>query len=278
MRKSSISPDVLLAALPERWRPVAEFRPLGDGTESETYRFKNGSRTYVLRANRGAAGFWKDALAHRRFATRSLPIPAVLEVERIDDEHAYCISEYLAGVTLQDLPAADLRYVLAPTADVMIAIAASDVDGLQGFGPFNEFGEGVHNSWRGFLTSIADGNLYDWSAACRYIDHGRIGRFLARLNELAEQCPEIGKLVHGDFGSNNLLTDGRTISGVIDWSEAMLGDPLYDVANLFFWRPWRECMEQQARYFEPGLHGDRAVEERLLCYQLRIGLKEIQEN
>jgi aminoglycoside phosphotransferase (APT) family kinase protein len=39
--------------------------------------------------------------------------------------------------------------------------------------------------------------------------------------------------VHGDFGSNNVLADGEHITGVVDWSEAMIGDPLYDVANIF---------------------------------------------
>src|SRR5699024_2408647 len=57
-------------------------------------------------------------------------------------------------------------------------------------------------------------------------------------------------LVHADFGSNNVLTDNGRITAVIDWSEAMFGDSQYEVANIFFWRPWLACMEQQTRYFE----------------------------
>jgi hygromycin-B 4-O-kinase len=105
-----------------------------------------------------------------------------------------------------------------------------------------------------------------------------VKRFLPRLQALAQHCPEIRRLVHGDFGSNNVLTDGRRIIGVIDWSEAMIGDPLYDVANVFFWRDWLVCMRQQARYFELHPESSPNLRERLLCYQLRIGLGEIYQN
>ncbi len=39
--------------------------------------------------------------------------------------------------------------------------------------------------------------------------------------------------MHGDFGSNNVLADGTVTTGVIDWGEAMFGDPRYDIANIF---------------------------------------------
>lgn len=75
-----------------------------------------------------------------------------------------------------------------------------------------------------------------------------------------------------------MLTDGRHITGVIDWSETMVGDPLYDVANILFWRSWVECMEQQARFFETHCTDRLRHTERLRCYQLRIGLDEVFEN
>lgn len=63
------------------------------------------------------------------------------------------------------------------------------------------------------------------------------------------------------------------MTGVIDWSEALIGDPLYDIANLFFWRPWLECMEVQCLYLELH-HPNRLIDrERLIRYQVRIGLQ-----
>jgi hygromycin-B 4-O-kinase len=78
--------------------------------------------------------------------------------------------------------------------------------------------------------------------------------------------------------SNNVLTDGRRITGVVDWSEASIGDPLYDVANIFFWSTWLDSMHEQAHYFETHLADVAKLSDRLLCYQLRIGLAEIYQN
>jgi Ser/Thr protein kinase RdoA (MazF antagonist) len=41
-----------------------------------------------------------------------------------------------------------------------------------------------------------------------------------------------GALLHGDLGSHNVLTDGDRLLGLIDWEDALSGDPVYDLA---FW-------------------------------------------
>ena len=43
-------------------------------------------------------------------------------------------------------------------------------------------------------------------------------------------------LVHGDLAAEHVLLDAAgSISGVIDWSDAMIGDPALDLAGLFHW-------------------------------------------
>lgn len=224
----------------------------------------------MIRVNRTIEGFEKDAFAHRRFARIDLPIPKVLHIGEIEDRY-YCITDKLAGATLQGLTPEKLVPLLAPTARIIEAIAQSDVEGISGFGPFGAEGVGRNTSWREFLTSIAD---CDWGAIKARVDMARVARFLDKLDVLADGCPEMRRLVHGDFGSNNVLTDGLRITGVIDWSEAMIGDPVYDIANIFYWRTWLDRMERQACYFEEG----PTSLDNLLCYQLRIGLGEIYQN
>ena len=256
---------------------VSDLAPLSEGEESQAYRFRSGARTYVVRVNRAITGFEKDAFVYRRFARRNLPIPEVIRIGEIGD-HFFCISENMPGVTLQDLKPEDLHLVLAPTARVLDAIAESDLGDMSGFGPFDAHGIGSYESWRDFLTTVADRHRYSWATVGRLVNSGEINRILDRLVRLAAHCPEIRALVHGDFGSNNVLTDGHRITGVVDWSEASIGDPLYDVANILFWRTWLHCMQQQARYFEAHLGPLPNLSDRMLCYQLRIGLAEIYQN
>lgn len=37
-------------------------------------------------------------------------------------------------------------------------------------------------------------------------------------------------LIHNDFADWNLLTDGNTITGVIDWDECVAGNPIEEIA------------------------------------------------
>ena len=267
----------MLAALESLVGPVSRFAAITEGEESQVFRFRSGTHDYIVRINRQVGGFEKDVFAHRRFARPNLPIPAVIHIGRIENCFL-CISEALPGVTLQDLSPQEIPQLLKPTAELLQVIAESDIGEMSGYGPFDGSGAGTYRSWRDYLLSIANQHQYNWAATYNLVDRGEINRVIRRLTFLAEQCPEVAHLIHGDFGSNNVLTDGTRITGVLDWSEASIGDPLYDMANVFFWRTWLSCMEQQATWFETRLPGDPAIRDRLLCYQLRIGLAEIYES
>jgi hygromycin-B 4-O-kinase len=276
--KPDVSPTLLEAELRRSLGEISELTPMVEGEESRVFGFRRDAEDLVVRINPSIEGFRKDALVYRHFATAELPAPAVVSIGILDDGHAYCVSRRIAGVTLQALSRSRLQPLLEPVALVMDAIAASDVTTTSGFGSFDASGVGKYPSWRDFLTSVADRDRYDWLAASKHADMTRVGRFLGLIGDLAGNCPEVRRLVHGDFGSNNVLTDGSRVTAVIDWSEALLGDPLYDVANILFWRSWLDCMEQQARYFEaqrPELLHDA---DRLRCYQLRIGVEEIYQS
>lgn len=278
MNKPVVHPAALQIELQGALGDISDLEPLIEGEESRVFGFRWEGADFVVRVNPSADGFHKDAFAYRRFATPTLPIPEVLSIGRLGSGHAYCVSRRLPGPTLQELAGPDLQLVLEPVAQVMAAIAASDITGMSGFGPFDASGVGQCASWRDFLNSVGDRRHYDWNAAGKHIDIDRVKRILDLIDDLADACPEVRQLVHGDFGSNNVLTGENRITGVIDWSEALFGDPLYDVANILFWRPWLDCMEQQARYFEqqqPELLRDA---ERLRCYQLRIGVAEVYES
>jgi hygromycin-B 4-O-kinase len=256
---------------------ISDFAFIAQGEESQAYRFRCGDKAYVVRVNRGVEGFEKDVFAYRRFARPDLPIPEIIGIGPID-HHFFCISEKMPGVTLQDLGPEELPAVLEPTARVLHAIAESDLGGMSGFGPFGPNGAGEYESWRHFLNSIARDPRYDWAYVRRVLCANEVEPLLDRLSGLVEYCPEKRGLVHGDFGSNNVLTRGSGITGVVDWSEASIGDPLYDLANIFFWRTWLDCMERQACYFEMHPSPTSNLSARLLCYQLRIGLAEVYES
>ena len=52
--------------------------------------------------------------------------------------------------------------------------------------------------------------------------------------ELAEAAlrPWTPAFIHGDLHTEHVIVDGDELTGIIDWSEAAQGDPLYDLATL----------------------------------------------
>jgi hygromycin-B 4-O-kinase len=275
MAKPVLADSVIQAALQERWGDVWAFKKLAEGLDSQAYGFCHRKADYVARINRSSRGFQKDAFVYRKFASPALPIPEIVDIAQLDDGHVVCISRRAPGVRVHDLTSVEFREVMASMTEVMAAIATSDLAGTAGFGRFDANGIAPHDTWKSFLTSVADPLQFDWKETSG-VDMAVVGAAIELVMAFAGRCPERRRLVHGDFGSYNLMTDRGRITAVIDWDRALFGDPLYETANLLFWR--EECLEQLILMLSAGSDGGPASKEPLLCYQLRIGLQEIYES
>jgi len=52
-------------------------------------------------------------------------------------------------------------------------------------------------------------------------------------------------LVHGDLIIHNLLTDGKELTGVLDWELALFGDSDYDLFRLFYYQECAKAYQEQ---------------------------------
>jgi Ser/Thr protein kinase RdoA (MazF antagonist) len=66
------------------------------------------------------------------------------------------------------------------------------------------------------------------------IDAGLLTRVRNTLEGFAPVLDGIdgARLVHGDFCPRHVYADGSRITGIIDWGDAMAGDPVYDFGRL----------------------------------------------
>lgn len=246
------------------------IKRMSEGQESEAFQVTSEGRQFALRINSRIDGFLKDKLAHDRFSSSWLPIPRVVQLGRHDDRHAYCLSELVPGYTLQDAHHTTLSQLAPMVDDIHQRISDSAVLGM-GFGPFDADGRAPFASWREYLES----DLPLFSALCAETGSSLIQLAIDTYSHLVQFCPEERRLVHGDFGANNVLTDGTHITGVIDWEDALYGDPLFDVAIAFVWSFHLVCMDVQRNYWQCVLSGSESFQERILCYQVKIMLNEI---
>ncbi|WNZ62380.1 phosphotransferase [Myxococcus sp. MxC21-1] len=91
-----------------------------------------------------------------------------------------------------------------------------------------------------------DPELEAWSAAAvddlrLAVEHGHVERHRAadweqRLRVRPTEGRGAPRLVHGDFAAEHVLVDAHGApTGVIDWSDACVGDPARDFAGLLHW-------------------------------------------
>jgi hygromycin-B 4-O-kinase len=185
-------------------------------------------------------GFGKDAIAGDRFASSRLPVPEVIGHGRVGDI-TYCESRKVAGIPSDRLSLAE-AHALAPAVARTLAAIWSTPPPVNSPGGWHVEGSDIVSggeNWRDVLGAAATS---DWESGS-ISQVGRDAQSLRALKQvntallrLVDRIPDVEpRLVHGDFGFDNLMAGSKTVTGVIDWALSVIGDPAHDVAWLRFW-------------------------------------------
>jgi len=93
---------------------------------------------------------------------------------------------------------------------------------------------------------------------------------------------EIITLVHGDLIAKNLLTDGKKLTGIIDWELSFFGDPDYDLCRLLYYAECAKAYEDQGmdEDFEVDLmtHLIKSIEKSKLIKNKKLFDQKYQFN
>ncbi len=191
----------------------------------------------------------------------------------------YVILSEAPGLVLRDLgdqALDDQPQYLTKIGRVMRSIHEIDAKGagLLEFGGSEtaDVPRGVHMAWADYIFLNLRKHIGD-CLALGVID----GQTVEKINRLFELMkPELrdrpSRLLHGDPGTHNICVDPRTtdITCILDWEDALAGDPLFDVAMFSTFQPARRMSDFLAGY---RLANPSQDEQRLLAlYFLRIAL------
>lgn len=235
---------------------------------------------YVVRLNRLAAHEtdWQlraDESVSQALTAHGIPHARVLRVDcsRTAASTDFEVAEFIQGTSLstRDARDEDIVPLLPRVANAMRAIHA--IQG-QGFG-FLDVSRapslvGVHASWPAFLEVQLAGNLEQVTRAGLLTQAERNDaqrHFTRAMPALSSVEP---RLLHGDPGNHNILerADGSLV--FIDWEDAVLGDPTFDVAFWATFHPERRWSAFFGAYYEPGWKPDA----RFWLYFLRVALSK----
>lgn len=129
---------------------------------------------------------------------------------------------------------------------------------------------GLHSSWRSFVRLRVEEHL-EQCEIMGAMSGEEAARALGAFNgPLLDGAPG-GALLHGDPGSHNFIFRGDFLAAVIDWEDAMVGDPVFELASMCTFHPQRRHHAILEGYGLPLPRGS-AEARRFWLYFLRIAI------
>jgi aminoglycoside phosphotransferase (APT) family kinase protein len=179
-----------------------------------------------------------DAFVLTRLADRDVRVPTLIAqapLQHDPEAGSLMVMTAVEGTLLADVEQHAERY-LRPLIDQMRKVHA--VTTTAGAGPVLAVERGARQSWRDYLMSMLTGQdpEFQWAEIARHAEvegglfRAALDAAVVRTQELV--FPEMLSLLHGDVNPYNVFVRDDEISGIIDWSYARYGDPLFDFARL----------------------------------------------
>lgn len=277
--KTTIEEEKVIAFLRHHFNnEISKFTFIKGGESSQAFSFDAAEESFVIRVNSEIWAFEKDRYSFIHFNSPNIPIPEVLQIGSFDDKYSYAISRQAKGKMLIDLSDMEYKEIFLKVVASLDAIHGIDISKTSGFGKWETDGSTETKTWKEYVLAVNkyvysknnEPSLFDTS----FLEKDIWEKTYEKMSSLLQYCPEKRYLVHGDYGSDNVIADHGQITGILDWAGAKYGDFLYDVAWLNFWDPARNPLE----FFKTYYHAKGDVEhfsERVLCYQLRIALSSL---
>ncbi len=237
---------------------------LCSGAESDVYRL-SGTPARILRTGAKSEAYARDAVV-KAIVPQDIPVPAVFEVGQIQGI-PYCISEELPGIPFAEASTAEQVSTYGAVLALLERIHDAG-EGHRGFGPLDEAGNGSVATWDAWMASRELHSVEGLGDSLRQ-------EIIEKIAISAPRNLQMHALVHGDYGwSNTLVNEGR-VTGIVDWSTAMYGDPLYDGGRMYFWSTWvLPCIQGLwDTYCQMHGHEDRFW-DRIYANALRSALRD----
>lgn len=209
-------------------RPAVLTHRLSGSIVNVVWAVRCGKRELIAKLG-APEGIRREAAVLTMLRRTEVPVPqAVLVAANSTFPHDLLLLDVLPGH-----PAEPDSEVLTDAGRSMRRLHDLQVPGFGLVGTGHQGLAGVFGSWVGFLDAVVVGarqaipvNVMPTAAgneATAQLRQQRIRAHLAGVDH--------GVLLHGDLMPKHVWTDQGRLTGLIDWGDAMVGDPLFDLAR-----------------------------------------------
>lgn len=262
--------------------------PIGHGVWASGYSYEQSGQKYIIRLSDTRENFDRDALAHDYTSPR-LPIPQILEIGE-SRQGFYAISKFVEGDFFENLTANELVEFSPELIKMFQSLRKIDLVGKEGYGHWGANGNGESEGWGNFLLSANQDKqnslIHGWKNNLRESPLGTdsFNQLYEKLQTYTQYCPDERKLIHSDLlNFNFIVRDNRPVA-VLDWGSSIYGDSLYEIAWFLFYEKWYpsfvegKLVNLLLENYKNTTDNIENIPERLLAYQLHIGLDSIAYN
>lgn len=221
--------------------PVRGVQSMPGGAWSSVFVAETDEGRVVVRVGGMSAAYAKDGAAARLYASPSLPIPAEL-ARGILDGTAYSVTEHVPGVAVEEALSTGDQATRQAFSRLLLELTATPAR-RPGWGGWDDSGAGTLHSWTEHLLQVHEDGpthpLAGWRASlARHPSRLAASDELYAVLESSARDDVPRGVIHADTVNRNIHVDRGRVTGIFDWGNAAIGDPLYDIAWLEFWSPW----------------------------------------
>lgn len=251
----AVEPDQIAGAVNARLGIRGVVRPLSVvGTFHVLFSFESAvHEPVIVRVSRFEKGLTDGAMAFGPALTAALkeagifaPRTRLCDLTREFLPFDFELQDAVFGVPLSSIESDEtaIRRSLIDAAALLARVHEIEVCG---YGPLNPWMaahsrtvlHGVQSRWSCYLKTRANAHVTALEHAQEISARtaARVREQFLRLSEFPFVAP---RLLHGDPGGSNIILEVTTgLPALIDWEDALAGDPLFDLANLATFHP--EC-------------------------------------
>lgn len=203
-------------------------------------------RKYVLKWNERPS--WVRSLQRAQQITnhlgsRGVPVPRYVLVDRYTDEVLYWVQTALPG-----LPPKPLSLGHAKQLVTLVERQAGQT--LHTGSNWSEYVRAVvfagHSGWQDSLAQ--------YNAETRAV----LSRLTHIVGGISHTTLRVDDICHGDMGTDNVLTQEATVTGIVDWDAAGEGDRALDLSKLLFYSYSNDNVSSLLRWHIMDISGQDA--------------------
>ncbi|TDF92372.1 phosphotransferase family protein [Paenibacillus piri] len=277
-RKPDIGLTEAMSLLDRYWgRQTDHVTAVSGGNLSSVFFFDSEGKGFVLRVSAIPDAFKRDRCISELLTSQGVPYPRCYK-EDTAGPFVFSISDRIEGGVLADLPEAQKNELVPELVGLITRMNQVELGPTSGFGWIGPAGDGTYVSWEAYLHDFykedQKGNFWEnWHELFRsgFLERDVFEECRARLLHYAPYNAPHRYFVHNDCHAWNLITDGRSLTGIID-GNCLYGDFVIDISIAEGAIPGKDAIQAFQDHYERMGIGIPDFKERLLGARYYKGL------